>query len=192
MHTKGSSIFSQASVKKRRYATRLHGTIFRRQYFEDYFCVRWLKLALSKGPNKIGVFPHLKTETDPVSETSWVLLLCFLITRTMDRVWTLNVSESYTSSSESYSNYYCVFGQETKKIRILTSLGPFGRANRKVWYLMSETEQSHVLWFRKLGRYPKCESKESYTPSDFVLRLSTYPSCIRNPHVYSLRFLYVL
>jgi hypothetical protein len=26
----------------------------------------------SKGPNRVGVFPHLRTETDPVSET-----LCF-------------------------------------------------------------------------------------------------------------------
>jgi hypothetical protein len=32
----------------------------------------WLRLALSKGPNWVGVFPHLRTETDPVSET-----LCF-------------------------------------------------------------------------------------------------------------------
>jgi hypothetical protein len=30
------------------------------------------ELALSKGPNRIGVFPHLRTETDPVSE-----MLCF-------------------------------------------------------------------------------------------------------------------
>jgi hypothetical protein len=33
-----------------------------------------LRFALSKGPNRVGVFPHLRTETDPVSET-----LCFLI-----------------------------------------------------------------------------------------------------------------
>jgi hypothetical protein len=32
-------------------------------------------------------------------------LLCFLITRTMDRVRKTNISESYTPSSESYSNY---------------------------------------------------------------------------------------
>jgi hypothetical protein len=30
----------------------------------------FLMLALSKGPNRVGVFPHLKPETDPVSETS--------------------------------------------------------------------------------------------------------------------------
>jgi hypothetical protein len=29
-----------------------------------------LGLALSKAPNRIGFFPHLRTETDPVSETS--------------------------------------------------------------------------------------------------------------------------
>jgi hypothetical protein len=33
--------------------------------------IRWLRLALSKGPNRIGFSPHLRTETDPVSETSW-------------------------------------------------------------------------------------------------------------------------
>jgi hypothetical protein len=33
---------------------------------------QWLRLALSKGPNRVGVFPHLRTETDPVSE-----MLCF-------------------------------------------------------------------------------------------------------------------
>jgi hypothetical protein len=34
------------------------------------------ELALSKGPNRVGVFPpHLRMETDPVSET-----LCFLVT----------------------------------------------------------------------------------------------------------------
>jgi hypothetical protein len=36
-----------------------------------------LTLALSKGPNRIGVFPpHLTMERDPVSET-----LCFLVSR---------------------------------------------------------------------------------------------------------------
>jgi hypothetical protein len=38
-------------------------------------------LALSKGPNRVGVspLPHLRTETDPVSET-----LCFLVSRILD------------------------------------------------------------------------------------------------------------
>jgi hypothetical protein len=39
-----------------------------------------LRLALSKGPNKVGVFPpHLRTETDPVSET-----LRFPLSRILD------------------------------------------------------------------------------------------------------------
>jgi hypothetical protein len=33
-----------------------------------------LRLALCKGPNRVGVSPHLRTETDPVSET-----LCSLV-----------------------------------------------------------------------------------------------------------------
>jgi hypothetical protein len=42
--------------------------------------VQWLRVALSKGPNWVGVFlPHLRTETDPVSETS-----CFLFSRIPD------------------------------------------------------------------------------------------------------------
>jgi hypothetical protein len=32
---------------------------------------QWLRLALSKGPNRVGVSLHLRTETDPVSETSY-------------------------------------------------------------------------------------------------------------------------
>jgi hypothetical protein len=31
--------------------------------------VLWLRLALSEGPNRVGVLPHLRTETDPVSQT---------------------------------------------------------------------------------------------------------------------------
>jgi hypothetical protein len=36
--------------------------------FSDF--VQWARLDLSKGTNRIGVFLHLGTETDPVSETS--------------------------------------------------------------------------------------------------------------------------
>jgi hypothetical protein len=32
--------------------------------------VQWLRLALSKGPNRVGVSLHLRMETDPVSEMS--------------------------------------------------------------------------------------------------------------------------
>jgi hypothetical protein len=33
----------------------------------------YLRLTLSKGPNEVGVFhpPHLRTDTDPVSEKLW-------------------------------------------------------------------------------------------------------------------------
>jgi hypothetical protein len=43
--------------------------------------VQWLRLALSKGPKRVDVFSpfHLRTETDPVSETS-----CFLVSRIPD------------------------------------------------------------------------------------------------------------
>jgi hypothetical protein len=38
----------------------------------------WLRLAISKGSNSVGVpnYPHLRTVTDAVSET-----LCFLVFR---------------------------------------------------------------------------------------------------------------
>jgi hypothetical protein len=48
------------------------------QRFGNWICfrplVQWLRLALSKGPNRVGVFPHLRMETDPVFEK-----LCFFI-----------------------------------------------------------------------------------------------------------------
>jgi hypothetical protein len=45
--------------------------------------VQWLILALYKGPKWVGVFsPHVSTETDPVSETSYVLSLEY---RTMEK-----------------------------------------------------------------------------------------------------------
>jgi hypothetical protein len=34
-----------------------------------------LRLALSKGPNRVGVSLHLRTETDPVSENVVFFLL---------------------------------------------------------------------------------------------------------------------
>jgi hypothetical protein len=38
-----------------------------------------VRLALSKGLNRVRVFPHLKMETDPVSK-----MLCFLVSRILD------------------------------------------------------------------------------------------------------------
>jgi hypothetical protein len=41
--------------------------------------LRWWRLAISKGPNWVGVFPpHLRTETDPVSDTSYFLVFRIL------------------------------------------------------------------------------------------------------------------
>jgi hypothetical protein len=37
------------------------------------------RLALSEGPNRIGVSPHLRTETDPVSETSCLFFYLFAV-----------------------------------------------------------------------------------------------------------------
>jgi hypothetical protein len=54
----------------------------RRMYSCCYvtWVVQWLRLALSNGPNRVCVSPcHLRTETDPVSET-----LCFLVFRIPD------------------------------------------------------------------------------------------------------------
>jgi hypothetical protein len=47
-------------------------------------------------------FPHLKTETDPVSET---LYFSYLEFRTMDRVYKPHYSECYTSLSELFRFY---------------------------------------------------------------------------------------
>jgi hypothetical protein len=49
--------------------------------------IQWLRLALSKGPKRIGVSPHLRTETDPVSETSCLFFFLVIIKiRTLDKV----------------------------------------------------------------------------------------------------------
>jgi hypothetical protein len=63
---------------------------------------QWLRLALSKRPNWVGVFSlplHLRTETDPISETS-----CFYSQehRTMEKVQN---SVCYASSSEPFKIY---------------------------------------------------------------------------------------
>jgi hypothetical protein len=56
-----------------------------------------LWLALSTGPNRAFPCPHLKTETDPVSET---LFSSYLEFRTMDKVHKPSGSECYTPSSQ--------------------------------------------------------------------------------------------
>jgi hypothetical protein len=52
-----------------------------------------------------GQVHESEQQRDPVSETSCFLICLLLISRTMDRVRKLNICESYTPSSESYSNY---------------------------------------------------------------------------------------
>jgi hypothetical protein len=55
-------------------------------------------LALSKGPNRVGVSPHLRTETDPVSETSCFSSNYVFRIRTMDKVRKPSNSVCYTST----------------------------------------------------------------------------------------------
>jgi hypothetical protein len=60
---------------------KLENTMFRKQIQFPKRIFYWL--ALSKGPNWVGVFPpHLRMETDPVSE-----MLCFLVSRILDDGW---------------------------------------------------------------------------------------------------------
>jgi hypothetical protein len=61
-------------------------------------------LALSKGPNRIG-FSRTWGRKQIQLPKRRVSLGLFFNTRTMDIVRKLNISESYTPSSESYSNY---------------------------------------------------------------------------------------
>jgi hypothetical protein len=57
-----------------------------------------LRLALSKGPNRVGVSPtHLRTETDPVSETLCSIVL--LEYQRMDEVQKLSKSKQLSSVS---------------------------------------------------------------------------------------------
>jgi hypothetical protein len=65
--------------------------------------VQWLRLALSNGPNWVGLSCpiHLRTETDPVFETLWYILSSTY--KTMDKVQNkLNSSVQHTPSSESF------------------------------------------------------------------------------------------
>jgi hypothetical protein len=67
------------------------------------FWTDWLLwLALSKGPNRVGVsLPfHLRTEADPASETSCYLVI--LDFQTVDEVQKPISSQCYTPSSEPF------------------------------------------------------------------------------------------
>jgi hypothetical protein len=47
------------------------------------------ELALFEGLDRVGVFPHLRMETDPVSE-----MLCFLVSRILDNGRSPKISNS--------------------------------------------------------------------------------------------------
>jgi hypothetical protein len=65
---------------------------------------RWLRLALSKGPNKVGVsLPRLKTEA--VKRFQNVVFSSYLEFWLMDKVQILGDSECYTASSEPFWFY---------------------------------------------------------------------------------------
>jgi hypothetical protein len=69
----------------------------------------FLYTSWSKGPNRIGVSPHLRTETDPVFETHvFVLFLVIIKIRTMDKVRNPSNSVCYTPSSEPYRIYIMI------------------------------------------------------------------------------------
>jgi hypothetical protein len=72
--------------------------------FSDSISDQWLGLALCKGPNRIG-FSRTWGRKQIQFPKRRVSLSLFFNTRTMDRVRKLNIPESYTPSSESYSNY---------------------------------------------------------------------------------------
>jgi hypothetical protein len=79
---------------------------------------QWLRLALSKGANLVGVFStlHMRTETDPVSETS-----CFYSQehRTMEKVQKKTSNYlCYTWSSEPFKIYLLSWAQSMELIPI--------------------------------------------------------------------------
>jgi hypothetical protein len=60
-------------------------------------------MEMEMGRNRVGVFPHLRTETDPVSET--LFFHCYLEKiQMMDKVRKPNISVCHTPS-EPYSIY---------------------------------------------------------------------------------------
>jgi hypothetical protein len=74
-----------------------------RKSWSQSISITGLRLAHSKGPNWVGVFSphlHLRTKTDPVSETS-----CSLECQTMEKVRKPTNSVCYTPSSEPFRIY---------------------------------------------------------------------------------------
>jgi hypothetical protein len=56
----------------------------------------------SSPPRSVSPILHLRTETDPVSETLCFLVLFFLECLTMEKAQKLSKSECYTPSSEPF------------------------------------------------------------------------------------------
>jgi hypothetical protein len=77
--------------------------------------VQWLGLAFSKGPNRIGFSRTWGRKQIQFPKRRVSLGLFVFCTRTMDIVRKLNVSESYTPSSESYSNYLPIWDPSSHK-----------------------------------------------------------------------------
>jgi hypothetical protein len=121
------------------------------------------RLALTKGPNWVGVFSplHLRMETDPVSETS-----CFysIEYRTMGKVKKPSNSVWYTPSSEPFIMYllpytftkihpssYCIFScilvnrcLQSGSWQFQKSLGP------NVWFVRTASSQKRLSQPRKV------------------------------------------
>jgi hypothetical protein len=70
--------------------------------------------TLSKGPNRIG-FPSPEDGNKSSFRNVVFFLSLFFNTRTMDKVRKPSISESYTPSSESYSNSLRVFYPQIEK-----------------------------------------------------------------------------
>jgi hypothetical protein len=62
--------------------------------------IQWLRSALSKGSNRVGVSLHLKTETDPVSETS-----CFSSNYLKSGQWTKSENPEILFDLKAYWNF---------------------------------------------------------------------------------------
>jgi hypothetical protein len=117
--------------------------------------VQWLRLAVSKGPNRVGVFPHLRTETDAVSET-----LCFslLFRKNPDDgqspktqyLWMFAVSSTWRRGQPAYS-VFC-----SLHLPINSQDGGTMSANF-------------------------CQTTQRSTPNDSVLKITTFTSAVLKP-----------
>jgi hypothetical protein len=76
-----------------------------------------LRLALFKGPNRVGVSLHLRTETDPVSETS-----CFSFSSNQLESGRWTKSESpVILSFESVSRFIVCYYVHVKEVKELAN-----------------------------------------------------------------------